>query len=311
MREHDPSDGPPERPKWWLHALLFVAALGSMCAAGMQFTGEPLWALASWKDASALGQALAYAACLMAILFTHEMGHYVHCKREGVVASPPFFLPGLPIPGLGVIPLFGTFGAFIKMHVRPMSAPGLLRIGAWGPLAGFVVTIPVLIVGFMLSDVRPVPDVNEGLQLGDSLLLVAMQKLFYPDMPSGHDVFLHPVAMAGWTGAFFTGFNLIPIGQLDGGHICYTVFGERFNRVAWGLWGALGIAGALWFPGWLLLCAFLFFTKPTHPRMLQGPLVGKQPAMGLAVASAVVFALTFTPRPFKGLGLWSWLAELF
>lgn len=307
MSEHDTSTQPP---KWWLHVLLFVAALGSMCAAGMQFTGEPLWEAASWTNASAVGQSMAYALCLMAILFTHEMGHYLHCRREGVIASPPFFLPGIPIPGLGVIPLFGTFGAFIKMDVRPMSAPGLLRIGAWGPLAGFLVTIPVLIVGFMLSDVRPVPEVSEGLQLGDSLLLMGLQKAFYPSMAAGHDVFLHPVAMAGWTGAFFTGFNLIPIGQLDGGHISYTVFGDAYNRVAWVLWAVLGIAGALWFPGWLLLCGFLFFTKPTHPRMIQGPWVRKQPAVGLAVASAIVFILTFTPRPFKGLGLWSWLSQL-
>lgn len=280
-----------------------------MTMAGMQFTGQDMWSAQSWQNSTWLGQALAYGACLMAILFCHEMGHYIHCKREGVDASPPFFLPGLPIPGMGMMPLFGTFGAFIKMHIKPLSATALLRIGAWGPLAGFVVAVPVLVVGFMLSSIKPVPPDASTLQLGDSLLLWLLEQIFYPNMPKGHDVFLHPVAMAGWTGAFFTGFNLIPIGQLDGGHICYSVFGDKYNRIVWGLWGILAVFGLMWFPGWLLLCGFLFMTGPKHPKIIQGDFVRSGKPLGLAIASAVVFVLTFTPMPFEGLGLWSWLVS--
>lgn len=302
--EDEAAFGPP---RWWLHALLLVVSFVSMSAAGMGFAGAEIWALESWSSPKTLLPALSYAACLMAILFSHEMGHYLYCKRHEVVASPPFFLPGLPLPGLGVLPLFGTFGAFIKMQVRPLSAKALLQIGAWGPLAGFIVAVPVLLLGFSLSDVRPLPeDMTQTLTLGDSLLLWLLERAFFPSIPQGHDLFLHPVAMAGWTGAFFTGFNLVPIGQLDGGHIAYSVFGEAYNRLARALWAALVILGVLWFPGWVLLAVFLHFTGPKHPPIIRGPLVTGR-ARALALISLVIFALTFTPTPFEGVGLLAWL----
>lgn len=301
-------DGPLGPPKWWLHALLWALSLMTMSMAGMGFAGAPIWSMQSWSDATLVGQALSFSACLMAILFSHEMGHYLYCKHHKVEASPPYFIPGLPLPTLGVLPLFGTFGAFIKMRVRPLSAVALLQIGAWGPIAGFIIAAPVLLLGFSLSELKPLPeDMAATLTLGDSLILWLCERVFFPNIPKGYDVFLHPVAMAGWTGAFFTGFNLVPIGQLDGGHIAYSIFGERYNALARWLWGALLILGVLLFPGWVILAIFLHFTGPKHPPIIRGELVRSRHGLLIGALSLVIFILTFAPSPFEGVGLLAWL----
>ncbi len=297
---HDATQ-PVTRP--WRHIALWVASLGVCVVAGVGFAGADAWTLTAWQQPRVMGQALAYALCVMGILSAHELGHYAHARRHEVEVSWPYFLPGVPLPG-ATLPLFGTFGAFIRMNLRPMSARALLEIGAWGPLAGFIVLVPVLLVGMSLSQIRPLPeDAAMGLRLGDSLLLWGAQRLFFDAPPPGHDVFLHPVAMAGWTGAFFTAFNLIPLGQLDGGHIAYTVLGDRFNRLAWWLFGGLVVLGVVAFPGWLMLALFLLVLRPTHPQILSGaPVRGRE--AWLAWASLAIFALTFTPRPIVVAPLW-------
>lgn len=295
---------PDEPIAWWKHIALFVITCLTTLLAGLVFAeGEP-FALSSWTDPVILGRGLSYSVSVMAIIFAHEMGHYLQARRHGVPVSPPYFLPGLPLPPVGVIPLMGTFGAFIRMELQPIRARKLLDIGAWGPLAGFIVTVPVLMLGYALSDVRPLPppdpELGEGvMRLGDTLLLLIGEQIFFPDVPEGHDVFLHPVAMAGWTGAFLTAFNLLPIGQLDGGHIAYCVFGERFNRMAPLLFAGLILAGIFAFPGWLVLAALLWKMRPTHPPIMRGePVRGAD--LWLAVASLIMFALTFTPQPIVG-----------
>lgn len=288
----------PSAPRWWLHILLFVLTLGTTMSLGFDMAegvpeGATPWMVwAGWKAA------LGYAGSLLAILFCHEMGHYLTARRYGVEVTPPFFMPGFPP--------FGTFGAFIKMRVEKIGEKELFRIGAGGPYAGFVVALPLLLVGLLLSEVKDVPVGMEGAKLGDSLLMWGLTRALFGELPAGQDVFLHPMAYAGWVGMFITSFNLVPLGQLDGGHVAYTLFGERFNKVAWVLLLGLIALGVMAFPGWLVLVLFLLFTGHEHPPVTQGRTLrgGDRAAAWGALA---LFALTFVPRPFVMPTLLDWL----
>jgi membrane-associated protease RseP (regulator of RpoE activity) len=160
---------------------------------------------------------------LLAILLFHEFGHYIAAKIHKVPASLPHFIPFPWSP-------FGTMGAIIGMKGRIASRKALLDIGAAGPLAGLLVTIPVLFIGLRLSPVLPVS--GQGLQEGQSLLYWLLKRIAVGPIPEGHDVFLHPIAFAGWGGLFLTMINLLPVGQLDGGHVAYALFGKRQHRIA-------------------------------------------------------------------------------
>ena len=173
-----------------------------------------------------LQDGLAFSLPLMAILLCHEMGHYVAARIHGVPASLPYFVP-LP-PGIG---LFGTIGAVI-LQSRTSDRRKLIDIGAAGPLAGLAVAIPVLIYGLTLSSVQPL--VGVGVQEGNSILYAVLKRLIFGAwLPGGgQDVMLHPSAMAGWAGLLVTMLNLLPLGQLDGGHIAIAYFGNRYGRAS-------------------------------------------------------------------------------
>lgn len=171
-----------------------------------------------------LAQGWVYAVPLMTILLCHEFGHYIAARRHGVAASLPYFLP------LPVLSPFGTLGAVITMPpIRSRNA--LLDVGAAGPLAGLVVAVPVLLYGLSLSPVEPQSS-GEYIQEGQSLLYWLLKRLAQGHIPDGYDVMLHPTAMAGWVGLFVTMINLLPWGQLDGGHIAFALLGPTQNRVA-------------------------------------------------------------------------------
>jgi membrane-associated protease RseP (regulator of RpoE activity) len=162
------------------------------------------------------------------ILLFHEFGHWIAAKLHRVPASLPYFIP-MPFV------LFGTFGAVITMPERIRSRNALLDIGAAGPLAGLVVAIPTMVVGLLLSEVRPMTPPGSGSDImleGQSILYWALKRIALGPMPDGHDVFLHPTAFAAWSGLFVTMINLLPWGQLDGGHIAYAWLGERHHRIA-------------------------------------------------------------------------------
>lgn len=246
--------------------------------------------------------AVGYSAAFLGILLAHEMGHYITARRRGVRMSLPYFIP---FPSL-----IGTLGAVIAMELRPMRAGKLLRIAAYGPFAGIVVAMPVLVVGLALSEVRPIPADLAVIELGDCLLLSAIEALVLPPIPDGHDVFLHPLALAGWAGCFVTSFNLMPIGQLDGGHIAYAMYGERYNRHAWLVLAALVVLGLTCFAGWLvlaLLAAALIGVR--HPPLTtDGAAQGVDRRIGRA--AALLFILTFTPRPIGFPPLWRVVVDL-
>src|SRR4030065_834943 len=156
-----------------------------------------------------------YSVTIMTILLSHELGHFFMCRRYHVAATMPYFLP-LPLPP------FGTFGALIKMKGTIPHKKALFDIGAAGPLMGLFFAIPAIIIGLYLSDMRPVPaDTDLYLGLGEPMLFSWISHLIFGALPDGMDIYLHPIAFAGWAGLFVTALNLLPIGQLPCGPIFY------------------------------------------------------------------------------------------
>jgi membrane-associated protease RseP (regulator of RpoE activity) len=213
------------RPKYALNLALFVltclttTALGAIEAHG---GGAVL----------PLRDGLSYSVPLMAILVCHELGHYVAARIHGVPASLPYFIPVPPRIGPVQIGLLGTMGAVI-VQSHTTDRKKLIDIGAAGPLAGLVVAIPVLFYGLTLSEVKPLVDAG-GLQEGNSILYAVLKRLAKGEwLPNGsRDVVLHPTAWAGWAGLLITMLNLLPVGQLDGGHVATAYFGNRYERAA-------------------------------------------------------------------------------
>ncbi|MDZ7363555.1 MAG: site-2 protease family protein [candidate division KSB1 bacterium] len=236
-----------------------------------------------------------YGGGIITILLCHEMGHYLMCQRHGVRATLPFFIP------FPVFSPFGTLGAVIRMDSRLPNRRVLFDIGVAGPLAGLVVTIPAIYFGLQMSEVRAVAGAGEGLTLGDSILFSGMSFLIKGPLAEGQDVFLHPLAYAGWVGLFVTALNLLPIGQLDGGHILYALMGERsaiIGRVALASFALMGIIVFQRFPGWVPFISLLLWFGHRHPSTEDShkPLDSKRRA--LAYLSFAIFILAFTPIPF-------------
>ena len=264
---------------------------------------------------------VAFAATLMAILVCHEMGHYVVARRHGIDVSPPYFIPLPPQISLG------TLGAIIKMRAPIRDRNQLIDVGAAGPLAGLVVAIPALIIGLSLSEVGPIQP--GGLQEGNSLLYgVIKLTLFGQWLPSGGvDVQLHPMAFAAWVGLLITMINLIPIGQLDGGHVMRAGLGDRHEQLSAifhralplvalaggaylfvlargdgaGLWAALGFAGMGVAP-WLVWAIALTIMRTLAGGEYHPPVSGPPLTAGrrrLAWTMLVIFLLLFAPIPMR------------
>jgi membrane-associated protease RseP (regulator of RpoE activity) len=234
-----------------------------------------------------------YALALMSILLAHEMGHYLTCRRYGVPASLPFFIPMEPH-----LSLFGTLGAVIRMRGRIPSRRVLFDIAVAGPLAGLVLAIPAVIIGLHLSHIVPVPREGSGLfYLGDSPLFTFLSHMILGTPPEGTDIVLHPVAFAGWAGLFVTALNLLPVGQLDGGHVVYALFGQRARWVSVGVLAAFIGVFFFKFRGWWLLIALLLLFGFRHPAPEDDatPLDAGRRVLGVIIL--IFFVLTFTPVP--------------
>ncbi len=232
---------------------------------------------------------LAYSVALMAILLSHEMGHYFMTRRYGIPATLPFFIPFPLSP-------FGTFGAIIKMKGVIVDKKALFDIGIAGPLAGFVVALPFIVLGIKWSTVRTISP--EGLQLGDPLMFKLLQHILVGQIPAGQDLVLHPFGYAGWVGLFVTALNLLPVGQLDGGHILYAVFGERSKWVYMAVIFCLAMTAIFYNPGWLLLVILLLVFGMRHPRPLNEDTALDGRRKLLAFIILLIFLLSFTPAPF-------------
>jgi membrane-associated protease RseP (regulator of RpoE activity) len=221
------SEGPPAKPAtgasaraWRTHAWLFLATVASVFATYDQVGG------AGESARTAAIHAAQFTGALLTILLAHEFGHFIAARIHRVDASLPYFIP---VP---FISPFGTMGAVIRMRSDIPTRRALLDIGAAGPLAGLAFAIPIYAWGVAHSQVVPVGSLEGGVQLGESILLHVLDRVFGPHVPDGMDVLASPLLYAGWAGMFVTMINLVPVSQLDGGHVAYALFGPRQNRVA-------------------------------------------------------------------------------
>jgi membrane-associated protease RseP (regulator of RpoE activity) len=299
----------------WTNAVLFLATLATTVLAGAEFAG--------WSGGTLGSRALAglsYAAAILAILLAHEMGHWLLARGWGVDATLPYFLP-LWLPGW---PGFGTLGALIRLRSRSPSRAAVLDIGAAGPVAGALVAVPLYAWGLAHSKVHAVSVAAQGggdsllsmvlalvrddpgaagggaMVFGDSLVTAAIQRLVVGPLPPGHDVIVHPVALAAWLGLYVTTLNLLPVGQLDGGHVVHAWLGERkalwVSRI---VSAGLLLAGILVSFSWLVWWAVTRFAVGLrHPPPIDETPVGPG-RRAVAVLSLLLFAATFVPVPLR------------
>ena len=284
--ERPETPSPPRKPRVGLNILLFFITLGATIVAGALQEGvNPL------KNPEEVSRGIPFSFTLMGILLAHELGHYLVARKHGLDVTLPYFIPA---PSL-----IGTFGAFIKMRSPVRDRRMLLDVGAAGPLVGVAVAIPFLIVGFRLSEVKLIEG-QAGMSLGSSLLLSLLSWLVVGPIPEGYDIVIHPVGFAGWIGLLVTSLNLLPIGQLDGGHVAYALLGERQNKISRYVFLAILALGIFGWQGWLIWTLLLFIMGFRHPAPVEWwvPLDRKRQVIGwVAVA---VFVLTFIPIPFSG-----------
>lgn len=292
----------PARERWWLHVALFIAAIFTTSVGGAMFAGvvDP-WRLETFLHPRA---GFAFSLPLLAILLAHESGHYVTSRRYRVNASPPYFIP-FPAP----LDLIGTLGAFIRLRSPLFDRRTLFDVGVAGPLAGIVVAIPVLLFGLHASIAWPALETRafahqfarfngDPILIGDSLLLMACRGLL-----GIHGMIeLSPLAVAGWVGIFVTSLNLLPLAQLDGGHVAFAMhpYAQRF--IARAMWVALIPLGLVWSGWWFwaVLSLVIGRGRLVHPPVIapERPLDARRQMVGwLALA---LFVITFMPLPISG-----------
>jgi len=236
----------PSRPRTNIILFLLTVLSTLVAGSGAFFAFDPL------AEPRRLLEGVPFAFTLLAILGTHEFGHYFTARAYGASVSLPYFIPAPPPL------LFGTLGAIIRMRSPARDRNSLFDIAAAGPLAGLVVALPALWIGLGWSKVAAVPS-GGSVTFGDSLLMRFMTWLVFGPLPPGHDVFVHPVALAGWVGLFVTALNLFPVGQLDGGRIAYALFGARHRQISIATFLALLALGAVTGSGNWFVWAFLLF----------------------------------------------------
>jgi len=272
-----------------VNILLFLLTVISTTAAGALQQEVSLAALL--KDWTLFTKGIPFSFTLLAILITHEMSHYFVSRYHGVQVTLPFFIPAPSV--------IGTFGAFIRIKSPMEDRRALLDIGLSGPLGGAVVAIPVLYIGLKMSTIQVMPKPT-GVELGSSILLDQMVRLALGKLPDYYQVVLHPVAFAGWIGLLVTSLNLIPVGQLDGGHIAYAILGEKSKRLAIGCFIALIILGLTGWSGWFIWAGLLYVMGWQHPPPLNPAIPLDTKRKWLGVLALILFVVTFTPTPFSG-----------
>ncbi|MGQ0793323.1 MAG: site-2 protease family protein [Deltaproteobacteria bacterium] len=290
------------------HIILFIGTLFTTFVAG-------------YLQGGGVAGGISFSATLVFILGSHEMGHYLYGRKYGVDISPPYFIPAPPI-----ISPIGTFGAFIKIKSQITTKQALFDIGIAGPIAGVAAAIPALIVGMSLSKVVATQgaEAQKGIILGSPLIFSYLSDAIWGPILEGYDLLLHPVAFAGWIGLFITALNLIPAGQLDGGHIIYSLLPRRwYRRISIAIVCALLILGigtspiaaglemlsianpfgqSLAFdgwPGWAMWAVLLCVMGIKHPPTLHDELPlgrGRRILGGIAL---LLFIGCFTPMPIR------------
>jgi membrane-associated protease RseP (regulator of RpoE activity) len=275
----------PAIPK--IHVILFLATVFTTILAGtIMEGGNP------FKSPSDILMGIPFSFTLMLILGTHEFGHYYFARKHKVDATLPYFIPA---------PTFiGTFGAFIKIKSPIYRKDALIQIGAAGPIAGFLIAVPALAIGLVKSTVVENTGTELGIILGDSILMKILVWITHPGLGPLQDILLHPIAFAGWIGLLVTMLNLLPIGQLDGGHVAYAFLGRKHDRIAKLSLLAL-IPLSLFSINWLIWGALILLLMRTtkHPPVydVDVPLSDKNKMIGYICLA--IFILCFIPTPFN------------
>jgi membrane-associated protease RseP (regulator of RpoE activity) len=272
-----------ESKKWINLLLLAITFLTTLAAGAFQQGVNPFIPITN------LIKGLPFSLSIMIILGSHELGHYFMARKNKVDTTLPYFIPGPTI--------IGTFGAVIKMKSPIRDKNSLVEIGATGPIVGFIFSTIALLVGLSLSTVVTFSG-DEGIVLGNSLLIKFLTKLYFSDLPEAKDVLFHPIAFAGWLGYLVTAINLLPVGQLDGGHILYALVGEKTKIIGYVIFGTVILLIPLW-PGWAIWAILFLIIRFKHPPPLDrlSPLSLKHKI--IAMISFAIFILTFMPVPFQ------------
>jgi membrane-associated protease RseP (regulator of RpoE activity) len=266
----------------------------------------PQTIFAIWHDPQLLVSGLQVSLTLLGILFAHEMGHYLVCRHYGISATVPYFLP-FPVG-------FGTLGAFIRIRSPIRDKRELFDVGVAGPLAGFVALLPFLFYGVAHSTVGRFVELGDAanaanvanaanaraelLLPGRCLAIDLVNRLFHGPLLPGQTLNLHPVAFGAWFGLLATALNLLPLSQLDGGHILYATLGRWQRRLARPLWLGLAAAGFLW-PGWWLWCVIVLVLRLQHPPVANEDEPLDPGRKWIAALALLLLVLCFTPVPMR------------
>jgi membrane-associated protease RseP (regulator of RpoE activity) len=295
---------PPDRPRVVLPLLLFAGAIVTTLLAGYWWhTG---FASTSWEERMDLVAALfdrpsdillglSFSVAILVILLAHELGHYLSCRYYGLKATLPHFIPAPP-------PLnpFGTFGAVIKIKSVFVDRRQLFDVGVAGPIGGFIFIVPAIIIGLLNSKEFVFSDAADGaLLFGEPLLFRLAALLFFPG-GAGADISLHPIGWAAWFGMLATSINLLPVGQLDGGHIVYSLFGARGHRIISYVTFLSLIAIGLYswpMPSYLVFALILLVLGFRHPRPYNDFARLGKGRIAVAILALIIFILTFMPVP--------------
>lgn len=282
--------------RWWLHIGLFVLTLlsttflgaGHYLSYASEFGRRPIEV--GWGS---LIDGLAYSLSILAILGAHEMGHYLACRRYNIDATLPYFLPAPVV-------LTGTLGAVIRIKEPFPTRKILFDIGVAGPIAGFIVIIPVLAYGMWMSSLVPVPTGPGVFYMGEPLLFKWAAALKFGPIPADQTINIHPMVFAAWFGMLATALNLLPFGQLDGGHITYAAVGRWSTQISL---ATVAIAVLLTINSWswlfmtLMMLAMLYMLGPRHPKVLYESEPLPPSRYAVAVFALIMFILCFTAVP--------------
>ena len=273
-----------------IHLVLFFLTVFTTLLAGALMEGAKVL-----ENPLELLKGIPFSFTLMFILGTHEFGHYYYAQKHKVDATLPYFIPAPPF-----LFLIGTFGAFIKIKSPIYRKDALLQIGAAGPIAGFVIAVPALIIGLLLSDVVEKSNIQGALILGDSILMKILTWITHPKLMDSQDIMLHPIAFAGWIGLLVTMLNLLPIGQLDGGHVAYAMFGKKqrlIGQIAFIFLIPLSFLSINWLIWGLLLLILMRSVKHPPIQDIHIPLSDTDKRIGYICL--LIFIVCFIPAPFK------------
>ena len=296
-----PYEPPSASRRSWRHVVLFLLTVVTTTLVGGTHyaafandfgSGGPI----DLSSPSLYLNGLWYSVSILAILGAHEFGHYYACRYYHVDASLPYFLPA-------PLPLTGTLGAFIRIRQQIPGKRELFDIGIAGPIAGFIVAVPVLLLGMGLSRVVALPPTTGGvIELGEPLLFQGVAWLVFGAIPDGYSINMHPMGFAAWFGLLATALNLFPIGQLDGGHISYAVLGRKSTVVTLSTVGCLvglSFLSSSWIVWTVLTVVMLLAFGPRHPRTFDEDVPLDRARVWLAIFAAVMFVLCFTPTPIE------------